>query len=46
MPVVITEAGSGWAIDALVYPRTFYTDLDNLICKKSEEEASSEAEMG
>jgi len=28
------------------YPRVSYTDLDNLICKKSEEEASSEAEMG
>jgi len=28
------------------YPRVSYTDLDNLICKKSEEEVRSEAEGG
>jgi hypothetical protein len=28
------------------YPRVSYTDLDNLICKKSEEEVHSEAEGG
>jgi hypothetical protein len=28
------------------YPRVRYTDLDNLICKKSEEEVNSEAEVG
>ena len=28
------------------YPRVSYTDLDNLICKKSEEEVSSDAEGG
>jgi hypothetical protein len=30
----------------LQYPRVSYTDLDNLICKKSEEEVRSEAEGG
>jgi hypothetical protein len=33
------------ALTRMVYPRIRYTDLDNLIWKKSEEEASSEAEM-
>ena len=28
------------------YPRVSYTDLDDLICKKSEEEVRSEAEGG
>ena len=28
------------------YPRVSYTDLDNLICKKSKEEVSSDAEGG
>ena len=28
------------------YPRVSYTDLDNLICKKSEEEVISNAEGG
>ena len=28
------------------YPRVSYTDLDNLICKKSEEEVGSAAEGG
>jgi hypothetical protein len=30
----------------LKYPRVSYTDLDNLICKKSEEEVHSKAEGG
>jgi len=30
----------------LKYPRVSYTDLDDLICKKSEEEVRSEAEGG
>jgi hypothetical protein len=30
----------------LQYPHVSYTDLDNLICKKSEEEVSSGAEGG
>ena len=30
----------------LQYPRVNYTDLDNLICKRSEEEVSSDAEGG
>ena len=30
----------------LQYPRVSYTDLDNLICKKSKEEVSSDAEGG
>jgi hypothetical protein len=35
---------SGKSTAALKYPRVSYTDLDNLICKKSEEEVRSEAE--
>ena len=31
---------------SLQYPRVSYTDLDMLICKKSEEEVSSDAEGG
>ena len=31
---------------SLKYPRVSYTDLDDLICKKSEEEVRSEAEGG
>ena len=34
----------GWPV--LQYPRVSYTDLDNLTCKKSEEEVSSDAEGG
>ena len=33
-------------LGALKYPRIRYTDLDDLICKKSEEEVNSEAEGG
>ena len=36
------EARCTW----LKYPRVSYTDLDNLICKKSEEEVHSKAEGG